>query len=208
MSEAEDSQVSPDRPLRVMAVMGSLQHRSITRVVIRAAAQQLEEAGCRVDTLDLLAEPLELFNPDQSRSRAGYAPIRQRVLHADAFLLGTPDYHGGPSGVLKNFLDHFWHEFSGKLFGTLVASHEKGLTVTDQLRTIIRQCYGWTLPYGVSFSEKVDVAEGEIISDALRNRLLMLTRDLRVYGKLIASQRAQDLSCADNCFMAKHRVPR
>src|SRR5260221_13108353 len=27
------------------------------------------------------------------------------------------------------------------LFATIVASHEKGLTVTDQLRTVARQCY-------------------------------------------------------------------
>jgi len=37
---------------------------------------------------------------------------------------------------MKNFLDHFWREFAGKLFATIVASHEKGLTVTDQLRTV------------------------------------------------------------------------
>jgi FMN reductase len=192
-------------PVHVLAVMGSLQNHSVTRVVVRAAARQLEEAGCTVDILDLLAEPLELFNPDTSRTRPAYAAMRQRVIRADAFLLGTPDYHGGPSGALKNFLDHFWHEFAGKLFGTLVASHEKGLTVTDQLRTVIRQCYGWTLPYGVSFAEQNDVAAGELVSENLRQRLSMMTRDLRVYGQLLAAQRLEDLGCTDNCFMAKHR---
>jgi len=188
-----------------MAVMGSLQRHSVTRVVVRAAAAQLEQAGCTVDVLDLAEEPLGLFNPDLSRGNPVYAPLRQRVIRASAFVLGTPDYHGGPSGALKNFLDHFWHEFSGKLFATLVASHEKGLTVTDQLRTVVRQCYGWTLPYGVSFAEQVDVAGGEIVSEGLRSRLAMMTRDLRVYGQLLARQRAEDLSGTDNCFMAKHR---
>lgn len=195
----------PQEPIRVLAVLGSLQVHSVTRVVVAAAVRQLEEAGCIVETLDLLAEPLPLFNPDLSRSSPSYTSLRPRVNRADAFLLGTPDYHGGPSGVLKNFLDHFWHEFSGKLFATIVASHEKGLTVADQLRTVIRQCYGWSLPYGISFSEKNDVAGGQVVSETLRSRLAMLTRDLRIYGELLAAQRHRDLSCEDNCFMAKHR---
>ncbi len=119
----------------------------------------------------------------------GYAELQARVHRADAIVLGTPDYHGGISGSMKNFLDHFWREFAGKLFATIVASHEKGLTVTDQLRTVARQCYAWTLPYGVSFAEDVDVKDGQITSDALKQRLEMLVRDVRVYGELLARQR-------------------
>jgi len=107
---------------------------------------------------------------------AAYSSLRERVERADVILLGTPDYHGGISGATKNFLDHFWREFAGKLFATIVASHEKGLTVTDQLRTVARQCYAWTLPYGVSFAEDQDVKSGKITSNALKQRLEMLTR--------------------------------
>jgi NAD(P)H-dependent FMN reductase len=39
------------------------------------------------------------------------------VIWADAFVLASPDYHGSMSGVMKNFLDHFWEEFAGKAFG-------------------------------------------------------------------------------------------
>jgi azobenzene reductase len=38
------------------------------------------------------------------------------VIWADAFVLASPD-HGSMSGVMKNFLDHFWEEFAGKAFG-------------------------------------------------------------------------------------------
>ncbi len=167
----------------------------------------IQAAHCSVDVLDLLAEPLPLFNPDTARTGPQYAPLRERVLRADVFVLGTPDYHGGPSGAMKNFLDHFWHEFAGKLFGTIVASHEKGLTVTDQLRTLFRQCYAWTLPYGVSFAENADVGEGGALSENLRKRLVMFVRDLRVYGTLLAAQRRADLDSTDSCFMARHRMP-
>jgi NAD(P)H-dependent FMN reductase len=68
--------------------------------------------------------------------------IAELIKKADAFVLTTPDYHQTMSGSLKNFLDYFWSEFKGKTFGYIVGSHEKGLTVMDQMRTAVRQCYG------------------------------------------------------------------
>jgi len=191
--------------LNVLAVVGSLQRGSVTRRVIHHAAEELRQAGCAVDILDFSKEPLAVYNPDTAHDLPGYAELQARVDRADVILLGTPDYHGSLSGAMKNFLDHFWHEFAGKLFVTIVASHEKGLTVTDQLRTIARQCYAWTLPYGVAFTEDIDVKEGEIVSETLRNRLEMLVRDVRVYGTLLASQRKSDLTGTEPGFLARHR---
>jgi NAD(P)H-dependent FMN reductase len=194
-----------DTPLNVLAVIGSLQRDSVTRVVVRHVAQKLQAAGCAVDMLDLEQEPLALYNPDTAHNSPGYADIQARVHRADVIVLGSPDYHGGISGTMKNFLDHFWREFAGKLFATIVASHEKGLTVTDQLRTVARQCYAWTLPYGVSLLRDVEVNDGRIVSDALKRRLEMLVRDVRVYGELLARQRRADLAGAEGGFLAPHR---
>lgn len=191
--------------LNVLAVVGSLQRDSVTRVVIQHIAEQLKAAGCSVDVLDFQKEPLALYNPDTAHESPGFAALQARVHGADVILLGTPDYHGAISSAMKNFLDHFWHEFAGKLFATIVASHEKGLTVTDQLRTVARQCYAWSLPYGVSFTDKADVKDGKITSDALKQRVEMLIRDVRVYGELLARQRQADLSGTDPGFLARHR---
>ncbi|MGH7967764.1 MAG: NADPH-dependent FMN reductase, partial [Limisphaerales bacterium] len=182
----------PQAPVKVLAVVGSLQRSSVTRVVILHLAELFQADQCSVDVLDFLKEPLALYNPDTAHDLPGYAELQDRVDRADVVVLGTPDYHGSLSGAMKNFLDHFWHEFAGKLFATVVASHEKGLTVTDQLRTIARQCYAWTLPYGVSFTDEIDVKEGKVISEALEKRLVMFARDARVYGALLAGQRRAD----------------
>src|SRR5438552_4273840 len=179
--------------LKILAVVGSLQRESVTRAVIGYVAEQLRATGCAVDVLDFEKEPLALYNPDTAYDLPGYAELKARVERADVVVLGTPDYHGSVSGAMKNFLDHFWHEFAGKLFATIVASHEKGLTVTDQLRTVARQCYAWTLPYGVSFTEDSDVKDGEIVSEPLKERLEMMIRDVRVYGLLLGRQRRADL---------------
>src|SRR5205814_6048445 len=194
-----------DQPLQVLAVAGSLHRRSVTRAVVLHVAQRLKAGGCTVDVLDFETEPLPLYNPDTAYRAPGFDALQTRVERADVYVLGTPDYHGSISSALKNFLDHFWGEFAGKLFATIVASHEKGLTATDQLRTVARQCYAWTLPYGVSFTEEVDVNGQEIISPVLKERLEMLIRDARVYGEVLARQRRADLATAEPGFLARHR---
>ena len=101
------------------------------------------------------------------------------------------------SSTMTNFLDYFWHEFTGKLFGYIIASHEKGLTVQDQLRTAVRQCYGWSLPYGVGFNGDVDYdKEGRLTNPRIAERAEMLARDIVVYGGLLHRQFQADLNKA------------
>ena len=192
-------------PCNILLVVGSLHENSVTRVAINHLADNLSTAGCKVNTLDFIEDPLPLFNPDTVWEQDYYPILKKQILEADVIVLGTPDYHGSISSTLKNFLDHFWKEFAGKLFATVVASHEKGLTVHDQLRTVARQCYAWTMPYGVSFLEKVDVKDGKIASEELENRLEMLQNDIQIYGRILSAQRSADLSGTHPGFMAQYR---
>ena len=191
-------------PLNVLVVAGSQNRQSSTRAVLLLAAESLRAAGASVDILDLSEDPLPMFNPDSTYAQAYYPALKARVAGADALLLGSPDYHGCMSSALKNFLDHFWTEFAGKLFASVVASHDKGLTVTDQIPAA-RQCYAWTLPYGVSFADKADVKDGQVVNETFQQRLHAMTRDLLVYGPLLAEQRRADLTGTEAGFLARYR---
>ena len=111
------------------------------------------------------------------------------------------------SGAMKNFLDYYWSEFAGKVFAYLCASHEKGLTAMDQMRTAVRQCYGWSLPYGVSIHGDEDFdAEGNVKNAVVARRLRSLARDLVIYGTLIRDQFQRDLlDDAPDTFAARYR---
>jgi FMN reductase len=149
-----------------------------------------------------------MYNPDISmQTDKGIRKITNDVNWADAFVLVSPDYHGSISGSMKNFLDYYWEEFAGKTFGYICTSHEKGLTVMDQMRTAVRQCYGWSLPYGISVNGEEDFNEvGKVVNSLLDKRLKMLARDLVVYGKLIREQFLQDLSSdVTETFVARYR---
>ena len=147
-----------------------------------------------------------MYHPEQNSSPE-LDKVTEYVKWADAFVLASPDYHGSMSGVMKNFLDFFWSDFAGKTFGYICASHEKGLTVMDQMRTAIRQCYGWSMPYGISVNSDQDFdQQGNIINENILSRIETTARDLVVYGSLIANQYNTDLQSKEpNTFAARYR---
>ena len=191
--------------MNVLGVAGSIRQASYSTRALKIALEHAKKHGAEVRLLELNKVMLPLYDPT--------APASKEVEHttestawADAFILASPDYHGSMSGSLKNFLDYFYEEFAGKVFGYIVASHEKGLTVMDQMRTTVRQCYGWSMPYGVSINGPQDFTGDQIGNTRLSNRLRMMARDLVVYGKLLRDQFTRDFGSTEpDTFAAFYR---
>ena len=193
--------------LKILGVSGSMREESRSRRALELVLEAARAAGAETRLLDLHALDLPMYRPDDAPASDAIRQAEEAVNWADAFVLASPDYHGSMSGAMKNFLDHFWTEFAGKVFGYLCASHEKGLTVMDQMRTAVRQCYGWSLPYGVAIHGNEDVdAEGRVSKPAVERRLHMLARDLTVYGSLIREQFTRDITGDEpHTFAARYR---
>src|ERR671923_528609 len=191
----------------VLGIAGSTRQGSYGTQALKIVLEHAKKHGAEVSLLELNKIVLPLYNPSAPASKE-VEHAAKAVAWADAFILTSPDYHGSMSGALKNFLDHFYEEFAGKLFGYIVASHEKGLTVMDQMRTAVRQCYGWSMPYGVSISGEQDFATGgEISNIRLSKRLQMMSRDLVVYGRLVRDQFVRDLGSSEQHTFAAHYRP-
>jgi NAD(P)H-dependent FMN reductase len=197
--------------IRILGVTGSLRENSHSTKTLATVLQiAASKFRAEVRLLNLRETKLPFYSPNITTSDLFYGNIKivtEDVEWADAFILASPDYHGSMSGTIKNFLDHFWEELAGKTFGYLCTSHEKGLTVMDQMRTAVRQCYGWSLPYGVSINSGQDFnADGQIINSQLSKRLNMLARDLVVYGNLIRDQFRKDLEGHESdTYAARYR---
>lgn len=192
--------------LKVLGVGSSLRDGSSSTAVLRTTLDLIKKQGAETRLLDLKQTNLPLYDPNENQSSLELQKIEEDVEWADAFILATPDYHGSMSGTLKNFLDYFWSEFAGKTFGYICASHEKGLTVMDQMRTAVRQCYGWSVPYGIAVNGEDDLENGKIANPRLKSRIEMLARDLVVYGDLIRQQFVSDVkSDLSNTFAAHYR---
>jgi len=190
---------------KVLGVGSSLRDGASSTTALSIALDFAKKQGAETRLLDLKQTKLPLYDPTENQSTLEVKKVKDDVNWADAFILSTPDYHGSMSGAMKNFLDYFWAEFAGKTFGYICASHEKGLTAMDQMRTVVRQCYGWSIPYGISVSDSDDFTNGKI-AQKLELRLDMLARDLVVYGDLIRQQFVKDLSDDPaNTFASRYR---
>ena len=183
-------------PANILGVGGSMRERSHSARALGLVLEAARAQGAETRLLDLRTLELPVFRPDRPCNADCARVAAEAVQWADAIVIATPDYHGSMSGAVKNFLDYHWKEFTGKLFGYVVASHEKGLTVMDQLRTAVRQCYGWSLPYGVAThgAEDFDATTGAITNAKLAGRLRMLGRDVVVYGRVLREQFERDVA--------------
>jgi FMN reductase len=193
--------------LNVLGVGSSMRQRSYSTAALKIILEKVTGNDAETKLLDLQKIRLPMLYSLEDDPEE-IVQVTELVKWADAFILATPDYHGSMSGSIKNFLDYFWSEFAGKTFGYIVASHEKGFTVMDQMRTAVRQCYGWSMPYGISINPEDDFNERrDLISRKLSSCLDMLARDLVVYGKLIREQFVNDLlqSSLVNTFAGYYR---
>ena len=199
------SKMHQGAPVNVLGVASSMRKGSFSTRALKLVLEEAKKYGAGSQLLELREVRLPIYDPSRSVSEELYQDVnghRENVLDsvtsainwADAFVLASPDFHGSMSGAMKNFLDYFWQEFAGKTFGYIIASHEKGLTVADQMRTSVRQCYGWSMPYNISINGANDFnSAGNPINSILANRIKMLARDLVAYGTLIRRQFLQDV---------------
>ncbi|HYG00574.1 MAG TPA: NADPH-dependent FMN reductase [Candidatus Saccharimonadales bacterium] len=196
-----------ESPLNVLGIGSSMRKDSFGTEVLKIILNKVTENSGQSRLLNLFDNPLPIYSPDNDTETPDLRRATELVNWADAFIFATPDYHGSMAGSLKNFLDYYWSEFAGKTFGYVCSSHEKGLTVMDQMRTAIRQCYGWSLPYGISINSTMDFDERRrIINKQLVRRINNFARDLVVYGTLINSQFRKDLnSTIENSYAVHYR---
>lgn len=200
---ADEESTHQQRTINILGVAGSMRQESYSTLGLKMVLEEAKKYGSESHLLDLRDRNLPLYDPGAPSSNDPSLNNSNNVLEkittalkwADALVLASPDYHGSMSGTLKNFLDYFWEDFAGKTFGYIIASHEKGLTVADQMRTAVRQCYGWSMPYNISINGEKDFdSEGNLVNSALVKRIKMLARDLVTYGTLIRRQFLQDVA--------------
>ncbi|MDW0258462.1 MAG: NAD(P)H-dependent oxidoreductase [Nitrososphaeraceae archaeon] len=192
--------------MKVLGIGSSMRKNSFSTDTLRKVLEIISvKYKTEARLVNLFETQLPIYRPSTKFDNENVKKVTNDVNWANVFVLASPDYHGSMSGTMKNFLDFFWKEFSGKTFGYIVSSHEKGLTVMDQMRTAVRQCYAWSLPYGISINGREDLgSDGKIVNSILQSRMEMLARDLVVYGRLIYWQFSKDQDSAEQNTFAHY----
>lgn len=142
---------------RVIGISGSLRPRSHTQSCVEIVLVGATAAGASVEFLDLRELDLP-FCPGSSSALSGYpdvARLRQAIQGADVVILGSPEYHGSYSGVLKNALDLTeLEDWQTKLIGLVAVSGGSmgPLGALSGLRDVGRGLHAWVMPQQVAIA--------------------------------------------------------
>lgn len=188
--------MSPDTsPVRIIAICGSLNPNSKTRMALRVALQGALEKGAEVELIDLREFELVFCGVPENDYTPDVLRLRAAVTQAHGIILGTPEYHSGPSGVLKNALDLMgFKEFQGKVVGLVgTAGGATGaINSLNSLRTIARSLRAWVVPDQVSIAQAWQAFDdsGNLKEVDLENRLLEVGRQVARFTYLHTSEQA------------------
>lgn len=179
---------------RVLLVSGSNRAGSHSLMMLTIAQKAVEDAGGEAQLLDLAQVPLPLLRPGDHAMRddPNVQKVKKLALWADAFIIATPEYHGGPSATIKNWFDHLYQEFAGKVAAVLAATGGgQGDQSVGQMEVHSRMCHMWTLPY-ICHAGKADFEHGELTNHRTLDRLARMGRDVVRYGALFRDAFATD----------------
>lgn len=153
---------------RIVGLGGTTRPGSSSERALRAALDLAESAGAETDLL--LADDLEL--PAYAPERGTLAPRADRLVElmrrADGLIIASPGFHGGPSGLIKNALDHLEElrgddrpYLDGRAVGCIVcaAGWQATATTLASLRATVHALRGWPTPLGVAINSS---AAGEV----------------------------------------------
>ncbi|MCA8917036.1 MAG: NAD(P)H-dependent oxidoreductase [Planctomycetes bacterium] len=173
--------------VKVLGVCGSTRDGSRTKLLVELAMQAAGESGAETKLLDLREVTLPIYDARDS-ALFELAPVSQIVElaeWADAFILGSPEYHGGISGALKNWMDYLYDELSGKLAGVVSASGGGGGT-TSILATkqSFAYCHGFNLPFHAG-ARGSDFEAGKLTSEKVIDRCIRLGHDVVRYAPIL-----------------------
>lgn len=185
-----------DQRIRVVAVSGSLRPGSYTRMALDIVLRGAKELGADIHLIDLNDYDL-IFCDGRDDYPEGVTRLREDVKQADGIILGTPVYHGGFSGVLKNALDLMgFEQFEGRVVGLVgVAGGRAGAgSALAGLRSIGRGLHAWVVPEEVSVSSAYAVFDdaGNVKRNEIEERLLDLGRQVARFAYLHTSKQAQE----------------
>lgn len=107
------------------------------------AAELKQRSEVHVEILDLKDYELPFFNEaiSPSMKSAPYqheavARLTAKVNEGDGYVIVTPEYNHGPSGVLKNALDWIYQEWNQKPVAFVSYGSVGGARAVEQLRSI------------------------------------------------------------------------
>lgn len=134
--------MTSDSPLYIKVITGSTREgRFSDKAAAWIAGEVKKQEGVAAELLDLRDYEMPFFNEPVSPSykqkpytNEAAARFTAKISEGDAFVIVTPEYNRGTSGVLKNALDWVYQEWNNKPVAFVSYGSVGGARAVEQLR--------------------------------------------------------------------------
>jgi FMN reductase len=166
----------------ILGFGGTTRLNSSTERAIAWVLRDLEKRGATTKLFRGHELDLPPYRPGMAELPVRARDLVSELRVADGVIFGTPGYHGGISGLVKNAIDYL-EELSnderpyldGRVVGCIVtAAGDQGAVMTlNALRSVVHALRGWLTPMGVSIVTTRPIFDdnGECIAHRVRNNL-------------------------------------
>lgn len=174
----------------IVAIGGTTAASSSTQRLLAATLAEVAKLGA---TGELFSGPdlarLPLYSPDLPQRSPEQQQLIEMVRRCDGLILGTPAYHAGMSGLVKNAIDLLEDLRSderpyldGRAVGCIVTGfgwQGCGTTLTS-VRTIVHALRGWPTPLGVivNTAEKIFDESGALQEGKVQGQVTLLAQQV------------------------------
>lgn len=152
--------------------------------LIAAVLSRTEQLGARTRMFGGAALfDLPHFDPERPERTEAQREFLETVRAADGLVIGTPSYHGGVSGMVKNAIDLLEDTredgrpyFDGLPVGIIVgaAGWQAGGITLAAMRGTVHAMRGWPTPLGIvinTVAQKVFDPSGAVIDEGVRQMI-------------------------------------
>jgi FMN reductase len=178
----------------VVGLGGTLRSNSSTERALRQCLAAVERQGGRTklycgDDIDL-----PMYNPHEPARTQEAVQLIEALREADAVIVGSPGYHGGVSGLVKNALDYIEDMradsrvyLDNKPWGCISCAYgwQAAVGTLNQLRGIGHALRAWPTPLGVAINsaDQICYDAGELIDVTVANQLDLLATQLLTFAR-------------------------
>lgn len=188
--------------LFIVGLGGTIRRGSSSESAVRVTLEEAAKFGARVRMFAGPDLEMPMYAPDSPERNERSRALVEALRACDGVIIGSPGYHGGMSGLIKNALDYtedmradgrvYLEERSVGCIVTAAGWQAVGTTLTS-MRSVVHALRGWPTPLGVGINTiavKAFDSEGRCIDPAVAGQLRTLAQ------QVIAFARAAKLAAA------------
>lgn len=185
-------------PPYIVAIGGGLRLGSTTEKALRLTLQVAQAAGARTELFTGPDLDLPPYAPERTERVETTLRLVEAMRAADGILIGSPAYHGGLSGLVKNAIDYAEDlkddvrpYLDGRPVGCIAtaAGWQGAASTLSAMRSIVHALRGWPTPMGAGIITSGPVFDdcGACLSPGLQGQLELIGRQVLEFATLRAS---------------------